>query len=208
MGYFPLFTDIAGQTVLIYGGGKAALEKVQRLLPFGARLVVTAPRILPEILAQPRVEGRIGAFSAEDLEADPAFVIAAGEDREENRRVSEQCRLQRIPVNAVDDPPLCTFYFPALISEGALTVGISTGGKSPAAAVLLREEIQSRIPERVDEILEWICDLRPALQRRYPDFGVRRALLRKLVSLAFSRNRPLTDAEVADCLREADQVIS
>ena len=47
MNYFPMFMDIKGREVLICGGGAHALEKIERLKPFGANLHVISPQLLP-----------------------------------------------------------------------------------------------------------------------------------------------------------------
>lgn len=36
--------------------------------------------------------------------------------------------------------------FPALVHEGELSIGISTGGASPSAAIFIKEQIRSLIP--------------------------------------------------------------
>ena len=51
MAYFPFFVDLEGREGLIVGGGAVALRKIQKLLPFGPRLTVAAPALLPEIEA-------------------------------------------------------------------------------------------------------------------------------------------------------------
>lgn len=195
MGYFPIFTDISGKIVLIFGGTRHALEKVQRLAPFGAKLRVIAPEVLPEIAGTPEAEVLLKPYEPSDLTCDPAFVIAAGPDREENATISAACQRLRIPVNVVDDPPLCTFYFPSLVVRGDLSVGICSAGKCPAATVLIREQAEAGIPENIDAILNWAYNLRPALQRRFPAFSQRRPVTRALVEAAFAQNRPLTPEE-------------
>ena len=83
MGYFPFFVDIAGRNGLIVGGGRVALHKLEKLLPYGARLTVVAPEIT-ESMAQCAQENDIcvikRAFAPEDLTG-MRFVIAASDDR-------------------------------------------------------------------------------------------------------------------------------
>ena len=95
MALFPFFVNIEGARGLIIGTGKHAEEKIQRLQPYGPCLTIS-----PE-----------GKFKESDLEPVPAFVIAAGDDREENHRISALCRERRIPVNVVDDQEYCDFIF-------------------------------------------------------------------------------------------------
>lgn len=51
MSYFPFYMDICGKKGVIVGGGRVALHKIEKLLPFHPRLIVVAPKLLPEILA-------------------------------------------------------------------------------------------------------------------------------------------------------------
>lgn len=185
MAFFPIFTDLEGQTVLLVGSGRHIEEKIERLRPFGARLR--------------RVED---GFRVEDLTPRPVFVVASGEDPEVDRQVSEACREQGIPVNVVDVPELCTFYFPALLREGALTAGFCTSGKSPGAAALLRDRTRSLVPERLDAIMDWSLALRPWLSERFPEGRARRAASRALLERAFALDRPLTEEETASVAAE------
>ena len=45
MAYFPFFVDIGGKNGLIAGGGRVALHKLQKLLPYGAKLQIVAPEV-------------------------------------------------------------------------------------------------------------------------------------------------------------------
>ena len=68
MACFPFFVDLKGVPGLVIGGGRVALGKVERLLPFGPRLTVTAPAILPELEAVPGLTLRRRPFREEDLD--------------------------------------------------------------------------------------------------------------------------------------------
>lgn len=147
MGYFPFFMDIGGKKGVIVGGGKVAARKVEKLAAFGPCLTVVAPRIEACMRAQEKLFHHDAAaslcfcqreFKTEDLDG-ADFVIAATDDASINGRVSEYCMAEHIPVNVVDDRGKCSFFFPALVREGSLTVGISTDGKSPLAASFLRK---------------------------------------------------------------------
>ena len=45
--YYMLCADLTGRSVLVVGGGRVALEKVEGLLATGARVTVVAPQIVP-----------------------------------------------------------------------------------------------------------------------------------------------------------------
>ena len=81
MAYFPLFVELQDRRALIVGGGRLALHKAEKLLPYGAELRAVAPEFCPELQALPGVELRRGAFEPRDL--DGVFLaIAATDDRD------------------------------------------------------------------------------------------------------------------------------
>ena len=71
-----------------------------------------------------------------------------------NARVAADCRARGVPVNCVDAPALCDFFFPALITAGEVTVAVSTGGASPALAAALREYLEGVLPQNLSMIAE------------------------------------------------------
>lgn len=201
MGYFPFFVDLEGQPGLIVGGGTVALRKADKLLPYGPRLTVVSPHILPELERIPDLTLSRRKFSPADLDG-MLFVIAATDDRDLNRRIAALCRERHIPVNAVDDREACSFLFPALVKRGDLSVGISTGGASPTAAIWLKERIAGLLPERFDEILTWLEEQRPRLKATLPRESQRSRLFARLFTACLEQGRPLTEAETQDVLQE------
>ena len=184
MALFPFFVNIEGKEGLIIGTGKHAQEKIERLMPFKPKL-----RVIPE-----------GEFSEKDLDTLPAFVIAAGEDVEENHRIAEICREKRILVNVVDDQEYCDFIFPSLIQHGNLTVGICTNGASPATGVLLKRKFEEQIPDNMEEILDFLQKVRPEIARTLTDKKQRFKFYYKLSQICMEENRALTEEEFRGCL--------
>lgn len=164
MGWFPFFIQLEGARGLLVGGGRVALRKAEKLLPFGAQLTVVAPCICPPLAALPGLTLCRRAFADSDLSPAPDFVIAATGDRALDRRIAALCRTRRILVNVVDDPAACGFYFPALVQRGRLCIGISTGGASPTAAAWLRQKIEALLPPGFDGILDRLAACREAVK--------------------------------------------
>lgn len=196
MRFFPIFTNLQGQTVYLQGKGHHALEKIEKLLPYGAIIRIFSEDGFDEFNDHPQIilEGR--TLQEIDLEQAPAFVVTADIPREDAVKIYHWCIQRNIHINSVDVPDLCTFYFPALITKGSFTLAISTSGKSPAAAALLRKQLEPQIPDRIDEILDWSESLRNQLKLTHPDPKQRRTILRKAVSLAMELDRPLTPGEI------------
>lgn len=153
MGYFPFFMDIENKKIVIAGGGRVAFGKALKLSPFKPRITIVAPEVIKELEAVRGAE--IISKRFEDSDADDAFaVIAATNDAAVNGHIYELCREKNIPVNTVDDREKCTFIFPALVTRENITVGISTGGKSPFFAGYLREYIEDEIDDEMMDTLE------------------------------------------------------
>lgn len=146
---FPFMKDISNETCLLVGGGEVALRKAEKLHPFGVQIVVCAHEIRQDLRALVKECHR--EYDA-SLLAGADFVIAATDDRALNARVAADCRKRGIPVNCVDEKELCDFYFPALITAGDVTIGISTGGASPALAAALRAWLEQKLPKNLAEI--------------------------------------------------------
>lgn len=199
MGYFPFFIDLSGKRGLVAGGGTVALRKVEALLPYGPRLTVASPDILPELAAEAVTLLR-EPFSPALLEG-MDFVIAATDNREANREIAASCGERRIPVNVVDDPEACTFLFPALVKRGTLSVGISTGGASPSAAVWVKEQVAAVLPERFEEILDYLGAVRPRVKEFVPE-SRRAAVYARLFEACMALARPLEKEELSRIVEE------
>lgn len=195
MAYFPFFVDLSQKTGIIFGGGTVALRKIEKLMPFAPKLRVISPYICPEIRANAALELIERAFVPGD-EKEACFVIAATDDPVCNHNIAMRCKEQKIPVNVVDDAEYCTFLFPALVQKGNLTVGISTGGSSPTAAICLKEQIGAQIPERFDEILDFLHQQREYIKAVVPDESVRSEILRKLFTAAMQNSGPLDTVQM------------
>lgn len=176
MGYFPMCVDLTGRVVLLVGNGKQIADKEAKLRPFGAEL------------------RRLHHLAEEALTANVALVVVGDTDPTEAGRISKLCAERRIPVNVVDMPALCTFTFPAMIVKGDLTISVSTGGKAPGVAAFLSQRIDEQLPDRTEEILDWLQEMRQKLYSRYSKEAAR-ALLSRMTKEAFTLGRPLTDTE-------------
>ena len=201
MGYLPFFVELTGTQGLVVGGGAVALRKVPKLMPYGPALTVVAPEFCGALRETSGVTLLERPFAPEDL-AYRDFVIAATDDHGLNLRIAELCRTRRLPVNVVDCKEACTFLFPALVKRGGLSVGISTSGAGPTAAVYLKERFAELLPERFEEILTFLESVRETAKVQLPEPG-RKRLLTEVFSACMEAGRPLTDAELAEALCRA-----
>ena len=190
MAYFPFFVDLEGKRGLIIGGGQVALRKAERLLPYGPQLTVAAPAVLPALAALPGVTVLQRAFGEDLLEDGPFFVIAAAADPSVNHQAAAACQVRGIPVNVVDDRAACSFLFPALVQRGKLTVGISTGGASPTAAIHVKQAVQQALPENFAVMLDWLEAQRALVQEQIADPAARAAVSAALFAACLEAGGP------------------
>lgn len=181
MGYFPLYMDVTGQDCVVVGGGNIAARKIEKLLLFQANITVISPSVCREIAENKRI--KIHKRTFQDSDADGAFlVIGATNDPQVNRHISEICRKNHIPVNIVDAPQLCSFYFPAIVRKEPVTVAISTDGTTPLLARYLRERIEDLIDDTVIETAGTLKTCREKLRSMAADEAVRKAILEALLA--------------------------
>ena len=151
MSLFPLFLKLAGRKVLVVGGGPVATAKVGALREAGAEIAVVAPEVGPE-LADLASTGKISlvrrSFTAADLGG--AWLVVAAATPDVNRGVAAAAESQRLFVLAVDNPSAASAYGAGALRRGGVTVAVSTDGRAPALAGLLREGLEAVLPEDLE----------------------------------------------------------
>lgn len=204
MGYFPFFIDLEGKDGLIVGGGRIAAHKIEKLKPYGAELTVVAPNIEQRIREDESLICEERPFTDEDVEG-KFFVIAATDEAELNTHISAICKEKNILVNVVDEKEKCSFIFPSLVKEGKLSAGISTEGASPVVAAYLRSRLASSLPEKTEDILDYLAKLRIWTKEKIADSMARAAFLREMALLCMEWGRPLTWEETEERLAATEE---
>ena len=167
MKYYPIFLDIRGKICVIVGGGEVAARKAERLLDCGAKVFIISPKLSPALAAlkEKDVISHIAAEYAGDLIHGAALVIGATDDEKTNAQIFLDARSKGIPVNIVDDPQKCDFILPSVVQRGDLAITIGTGGKSPALARYLREELEAKYGEEYKIFLNILGNLRVKMEK-------------------------------------------
>jgi uroporphyrin-III C-methyltransferase/precorrin-2 dehydrogenase/sirohydrochlorin ferrochelatase len=166
MDYLPLFLQLRSQPVVVVGGGRIAIRKVELLRKSGARITVVSPELREELEQLARAgEFQYVAerFSAAHVDG-ATLVVAATNDHAVNVAVSEAARSRKIWVNVVDNPALSTFIFPAIVDRSPIIVATSSGGESPVLARRVREQIEALLPERLGALARFMGARRKAVQ--------------------------------------------
>jgi siroheme synthase-like protein len=168
--YYPIYLDIEDRDVLIVGGGNVCARKAETMMKYGARVTIVSPEVTGEIEQWER-EGRLAVLRKKYEEPDLAgrsIVIASTDNLCINGRIARDCRRRRIPVNVVDVTHLCEFIVPAIVEQGSVQIAVSTGGKSPALARTLKEDLQRFIGPEYAEINDVLGTLRKEAKKKLP----------------------------------------
>ncbi|WP_096393346.1 bifunctional precorrin-2 dehydrogenase/sirohydrochlorin ferrochelatase [Halorubrum trapanicum] len=200
----PLYHDLAGETVAVFGGGSVGARKAAGFDEAG-RIVVVSPEFDERLrsLADGReADGRADGDGADgppvelvraapDTDEipdwldrlDPALAVAATDDAAVNAAVEAAALDRGILVNRTDvsggrDPG--SVVVPATVEDEPVTVALSTGGTSPALAKALRERIEAEI-EGAGEMAALSGEIREELKSEGVDPETRREAVRRVV---------------------------
>ncbi len=138
----PLQIDAGRLAIAIVGRGPAAARKVSVARAGGARgLSVYSDRPGPALAAA--AGGNLVPHLPSNAElASAHLVIAAGLAPDEEAALAGRCRSLRVLVNVEDRPEHCDVHLPAVLRRGDLTLAISTNGRAPGLAGLLRRRLE------------------------------------------------------------------
>ena len=111
-------------------------------------------------------EGGVEPVAVQDTGASLAglhLLFVAGLDRTDAEALAARARALGVLVNVEDVPELCDFHVPAILRRGDLALTVSTSGKAPGLARLLREwlgqafgaEWQARLDQLAQARRDW-----------------------------------------------------
>lgn len=183
MRYFPICLDLKNRPVLVVGGGVIAEGKILQLVEANAKVHIVSPALTPTLhlmVKQGIVTWHEGEFADSDVN-DKFLVISATDLQTLNEAVAKAAAQQRIWCNVVDQPALCDFITPSLVTRGDLQISISTAGKSPTVAQRVKREIGELIGTEYEILLEITAELRIEVRKLSNDFNTRRDFLKLFV---------------------------
>ena len=183
---YPINLLVAGRKCVVVGGGPVAARKAESLAEAGAKVLVVAPEIGPDMdrLAREKtVEVQVKTFDAVDL-AGAMLVVAATDSQEVNQAVFNAARSAGVLANVVDQPEMCDFYVPSVITRGDLVFTISTGGAGPGVSKKIRQEFEAKIGDEYEILLLIVAECRDGIRKKYPaDTAARTEAMRRILDL-------------------------
>ena len=182
MNLFPIFLKLEGRRCLVVGGGQVGTQKIAGLLDAGAQVTVIDPS--PAVSVREFLGARVAWHQRKYLPSDldgVYLVIAATSDSTVNQQIYDEAQRRGILANVFDVPPLCDFYYPAVVRRGSLVVAVSSQGESPHLAQRVRDEISQALPDDLSEVVKHIGEERRRILREHEPGQKRLQLLRDLV---------------------------
>ena len=179
-----------GKTVIVVGGGAEAYRKTQSFVDSGAKIWVISKEFSSSI--QKLGEDKKVALLKTDIKDTESFVgslnpkpdvlLAVTNDPKLNVDLVKAAKSAGCMVYSVDNPALSDFILPAVAKVGDVKIAVSTGGKSPAMARVLRQRIEKLVtPEDLLEI-ELQAKIRSILKPQVSDSKVKSKLLYEILN--------------------------
>lgn len=147
------------RSVLVVGGGREATKRVRMMAPEGCRITVASPDIsaeIEEMASNGSISVRRGMVSGDSIleEVRPDMLVAATDDSTLNRRLVESARIKGIIAYSSSDPAYSDYSHLAIAEfGGTVKVAVSTGGRSPTIAKVIRDEARRALDGVVTDVL-------------------------------------------------------
>jgi precorrin-2 dehydrogenase/sirohydrochlorin ferrochelatase len=179
--YYPINLQISHQPCIVVGGGSVAERKVAGLLAAGGTVTVLSPHLtknLAELVEEKKITHVAQTYQHGDVKG-YFIVICATDNSLVNQLIAEEGRSLGTLVNVADAPELGNFSVPSQIAHGDLLLTVSTGGKSPALAKKLREELEAQYGPEYGIYLELVAKARAKIKKQLSTVKEREAFWRK-----------------------------
>lgn len=152
-----------------------AAGRIVNILNADAKVTVVSPRdgLNPEVayrIEQKQVDYVDRKFEPSDLDG-VDMVLTAVDDPEASTQIWKLCKERRIAANIADVPPECDFYFGSVHRDGPLQIMVSTNGKGPRLANIVRRQIAANLPPNIGQAISRVGMLRQKLRKVAPDIS-------------------------------------
>ncbi len=155
---YPVFVDLSRRLVLVVGGGSVGQRKLAGLLQSGARVRLVDPQIDAEDFPDPAIEVVARNYRREDL--DGAFLaFACTSSSQVNAQLLNDARQLGVLCSSAQGAA-GDFVLPAKLQRGQLSLAVSTNGRSPALAAVIRDQLAEQVTDSWEIGLEIVAAVR------------------------------------------------
>lgn len=134
---YPVMLDLSKLSVALIGEGSQFERRKNLLVESGAE--------------------KLSVFNPQDDIEFEKFDIVMIVDAPNAAELHAQAKAAGCIVNVEDEKQFCDFYFQTFIQRGDLQISVSTNGKSPGTARLIRECLEECYPAEWEQRLEEIA---------------------------------------------------
>lgn len=178
-----------GKYVVILGGGSESYRKTLSFVEASSKILVvskTFSRGIKELhtmgkLELLQAEVKDGEAFVKNLKPKPDLLVAVTNDHKLNAQLIKHAKAAGCMVYAADNPAVSDFILPALAKVGEVRIAISTAGKSPAMARVLRQRIEKIVTQEDLLQIKLQTYARAVLKKRIQDQKVRKQILYKML---------------------------
>ena len=178
-----------GKYVVIVGGGTEGYKKTLSFLEAGSKILVVSRTFSSGIKKLHQMK-RVDLLKADikdgetfinSLSPKPDLLITVINDQNLSVQLAKHAKSAGCMVYAADNPPISDFILPAIAKVGEVRIAISTNGKSPAMAKILRQRIEKMITQ--EDLLQIKLQnyARAILKQRILDQKIRKKILYKIL---------------------------
>jgi len=140
MMFLPVCIEVSRRNILVVGGGRVALRKIELLENFTTNITVLSPKISKEIKSK-NISFIEKKYSKKMLK-NFFLVYVCTNDRKLNRQIKTDTQKVNIMTNVVDDPVESDFISPAIFKHENMSVAVSSGGQNVKKAIDWRNKLK------------------------------------------------------------------
>jgi len=184
MDHLPVFINLRQKPCLVVGGGDIALRKVNLLLKAQAKIKCISPEFcngLIDLSKENTLDLIEKRFESSDID-NQSVIIAATNDDKTNAIVSSLAHESGIPINVVDSPDLSSFIMPSIVDRSPVVIAISSAGKAPVLARIIRAKLETIIPSAYGNLAEIAGEYRQKVKQRFVNLKDRRKFWESIFS--------------------------
>lgn len=136
----PIAIDVYNKKVLLIGGGRIAMHKIDSLKNYAKNIHIVAKEVCDEIKAS--------GFTYEEKEYEindlygAVLVYACTNIKELNKKVKDDAATLNILTNVVDNPAVCDFVSPAIYRNKHISIAVSSNGENVHKSIAVRNVIK------------------------------------------------------------------
>jgi len=154
--FFPMFMRMEGKEILFVGAGKIAERRINVLSDFEGNITVVgnyATNRITELAEAGEIKLHVREFWVSDLDGKD-IVICCTNNKELSSEIVSECNKREILVNNASNHDECDFYFPGMVTEGNIVVGVTASGEDHRRAKEIRKKISDILKDESAEKTE------------------------------------------------------